>query len=71
LICAAVDHIVERAPIDAVISCHQRGDRNCGEIVGAHRRKHAAVPADRRADCVTDVSIFHVQFEAAIASERL
>ncbi len=71
LIRAAVDHVVERVPIDAAIARDQCGDRNRREIVGAHGRKHAAVAADRRANCVTDVGIFHVQFEAAIASEWL
>ena len=39
LVDAAIDHVVDRAPIDIGIALHQRLDRMGGEIVDPHRRQ--------------------------------
>ncbi len=60
LIGAAVDDVVERAPIHGRIAFDQLFDRKRGEIVGANARKGAAVTSEGRANGVTNVSDGHV-----------
>ncbi len=47
LVGAAVEHVVDRLPVDAGIALHQRLDGQRGEVVGADGRERAAVAAER------------------------
>ena len=61
LVGAAVDHILDRPPIDAWIAFDQRPDRVRGEIVGADRREAAAIASDRGPDRIADIGLGHQQ----------
>src|SRR5690606_26778887 len=51
--------VVDGLPIDAPVARHQRLERDCCEIVGAHGRQRAAEAADGGADIVADVGFSH------------
>jgi hypothetical protein len=50
---------VELRPVDLGIARHQRLDRNCAEIVGAHLGERSAEAADRGADGIANENIAH------------
>ena len=54
LVGAAVVQVVDRGPVDAGIARDQRGDRQRGQVVGAHGGQRAAVAAEGGADGVAD-----------------
>jgi hypothetical protein len=54
LVGAAVEDVVERAPVEVGMAQHQRPDGQSGEIVGSDRGERAAVAADGGAYGVAD-----------------
>jgi hypothetical protein len=54
LVGAAVEDVVERAPVEVGMAQHQRPDGQGGEIVGSDRGERAAVAADGGAYGVAD-----------------
>src|SRR5471030_1263437 len=59
LVGAAVDDVVDGAPVDAGITAHQLAQRQRAEVVGADVFQRAGVAADRGADRVADKGISH------------
>ena len=62
LVHAAIDHVVDRAPVDIGIALHQRLDRMGGEIVDPHGTQAAVVAADGGADCVANEGFGHLGY---------
>ncbi len=59
LVCTAVNDVVNRAPIDGRIPLDQHLYRDRRQIVGPHRGKRSAEPADRSADIIADEGVRH------------
>src|SRR5208283_4781069 len=59
LIGAAIDDVIQRAPVDLGISLDQGFDGNGGKVIGSDGGQSAAVPSDGRANGVTNVSEAH------------
>ncbi len=59
LVGAAIEHIVQRRPVDLRVALHQRLDGQGCQIVCANGGKRAAETADRRADVIADESFSH------------
>ena len=60
LVHAAIDHVVDRAPVDIGIALHQRLDGMGGEVVDPHAAEAAVVAADGGADGVANVGFGHL-----------
>jgi hypothetical protein len=56
LVGAAVDHVVDGAPVDFLVALHQRLERYSAKVVGTHRRQRTRIAADRRANRVAQES---------------
>src|SRR5205085_4989807 len=59
LVGAAVEDVLERAPVDVGIATHELRDRHRREVVGANGGEGTAVAAEGRADRVADVGVGH------------
>ena len=57
LIGIAIDHIVDRGPVHARITRHQRGNRKRRQIIGADTGQSATIAPDRRACRVADICL--------------
>ena len=56
---AAVDHVVDRRPVDVAVTLDERLERHRAQIVGAHAGQCTAVTPDRRTDRITQKSFGH------------
>src|SRR5437899_10068150 len=70
LVGAAVHDVVDGAPVHARVALDKRLDWHRTEIVGAHRRKAAAVTAERRAHGVANEGFRHVLSVMSLRARR-
>ncbi|CAB5343547.1 hypothetical protein IST453_03305 [Burkholderia multivorans] len=59
LVRAAVDHVVDRVPVDVAVAFDERLQRHRAQIVGANVFQRTAVAADRRTNRITQKSFGH------------
>ncbi|MCY1291636.1 hypothetical protein D9M70_408330 [compost metagenome] len=71
LVGAAVDHVVDGAPVQFRVAGHQGADRHGAEVVGAHAGQGAGVAADGRAHGVDDQGVIHQGSPARVPGRAL